>query len=121
MLSDIRFYHRKGLTGAWSSHNPRTSEWIDDVYPAVSEFATIIITHRYIDREFIFYQVLRLFKALILQIEAVFHKSVSEILRNVIQGNMYGNYTYEGEEHIYPDICLEKPYPAVPVPIIDEY
>ena len=100
VLSDIGFYHREGLTGTRSSHNPCSSEGIDDVDPAMSELPLVVESHRDIYGVGVADAFCRLLETLVLQVEPVFEHAASEVFGNVVQGYMYQNRSYYGEQHI---------------------
>lgn len=62
VLPDKRFYDRECLTGTGSSDNPCSSEWIDYIYPSFAKFSFVVVTHRNIDRVFVFYLLFHLRK-----------------------------------------------------------
>lgn len=53
VLADKRFYDREGLTRTRCPHNPRTTKAVDDIDPAFTELAFVIIAHGDVDGIFV--------------------------------------------------------------------
>ena len=85
MLPNIRFYDRECFTGARSSHYPCASERIDDVDPAMAEFALIVEAHRYVYGIRITDTLCGLLETLVLQVESVFEHAASEVLGYIVK------------------------------------
>lgn len=53
VLADKRFDNRKGLTRARCPHNPRTTKAVDNIDPALTELAFVIVAHGDVDGIFV--------------------------------------------------------------------
>ena len=121
MLSDERFDDRERLTRTRRTDNPCATEGVCNIHPAFAELALVVVTHGYIHRILVLHLFLILFKALVLEVEAVFHQASLQILGDIIQGRMYEERSEDGRYHIYPDI---EPYSIESgrhIPPIDPY
>ena len=121
MLSDERLDDRERLTRTRRTDNPRPTEGVCDIHPALAELALVVVTHGYIHGILVVYLFLILFKALVLKVEAVFHQASLQILGDIIQGSVYEERSEDRRYHIYPDI---EPYSIESgrhVPAIDPY
>ena len=45
VLTDERLDDGEGLTRAWRTHDPSTTERIDDVHPPPAELALVVVPH----------------------------------------------------------------------------
>ena len=88
MLSDERLYDRKRLTGAWRSNNPRATEGIGDITPAIVHTSLVVIDHRDIYAVFVVYQLLTLLETLVLEVETVFTQLTVEVLCHAVKSFM---------------------------------
>ena len=104
MLSDERFDDRERLTRTRRTDNPCATEWVCNIHPALAELPLVVVTHGDIHRILVLNLFLILLKALVLEIEAVFHQSSLQILGDIIQGRVYEKRSEDRRYHIYPDI-----------------
>ena len=80
VLSDERLDDGESLTRARCADNPRATEGIDDVHPALAELPLVVIAHGDVHAVFVLYLLVILQEALVFQIEAVFEQSVFQVL-----------------------------------------
>ena len=111
VLPDERFDKRKCFTATRRSNHPCASETVCYIHKSFSEFSIVIVSHRDIHAVPVLYQLLALFKTFIFQIEAVFHQTLLEELRYVVQRDMHENDTREGGDHVEDDVQRQRVQP----------
>ena len=119
MLSDERLDDGERLTGSRRTDDPCSSKRIGYIHPALTELTLIVVTHGDIHGILVIHQLLILFKALILEIEAVFHQACLQMLGDIIQSRMYKERSEYRCYHVYPDVCPDSIEPCGHVPAID--
>ena len=96
VLTDERLNDRKCLTRSRRTHHERTTEGVVDIDPAMTELGDVHAVLR-IDA------LLVLLETLVLEVEAVFHQSLLQVLRHVVECHMDAHRTDDGGHHIEPD------------------
>ena len=102
VLTDERFDDREGLTRSRRTHDESATEGVVDVNPAVTELAVIVVTHGNIYSIFRIDSLLILLETFVLEVEAVLHQTLLQILRNVVESHMDAHRTYDGSSHVKP-------------------
>lgn len=76
VLPDEGVDNAERLTRARCSEDDSSTKWIDYVHPSFTKFAFIVVAHGDVDRVVVTHQILRLLKALVLEVKAVFQQSL---------------------------------------------
>ena len=121
MLSDEWFDDRERLTRTRRTDNPCPTEGVCNIHPAFAELALVIVAHGDIHRILVLHLFLILFKALVLEVETVFHQACLQILGDIIQGCMYEERSEDRRYHINPDIEPYSIESSGHAPAIDPY
>lgn len=62
-----------------------TAKGVDYIYPSLAEFALVVVSHWYIDTILVLNLRFHLLETLILEVEAVFQKTILQILGDIIE------------------------------------
>ena len=122
MLTDERLDDRKGLTRSRRTHHERTTEGVIDVNPAMTELTVIVVAHGDVHAVLGIDALLVLFETLVLEVEAVFHQSLLQVLRHVVECHMDAHRADDGGHHVEPDAQREYPQAVVqPVGVVEPH
>ena len=122
VLTDERLDNRKGLTRSRRTHHERTTEGVVDIDPSMTELAVIVVAHGDVHAVLGIDALLVLLETLVLEVEAVFHQSLLQVLRYVVERHMDAHRANDGGHHIKPDAQREYPQAVVqPVGVVEPH
>jgi len=108
MLTDKRLDNRECLTTTRSTDYPCSTKGVDDIDPSFAELAFVIIPHRNVHTIFIVDIIAHLLKTLVLKIEAVFQKSILQILGDVVKSNVAKHCSDNRHDKIQPCTTIQS-------------
>ena len=122
VLTDERLDNRKGLTRSRRTHHERTTEGVVDVDPSVTELTVIVVAHGDVHAVLGIDALLVLLETLVLEVEAVFHQSLLQVLRYVVERHMDAHRADDGGHHVKPNAQREYPQAVVqPVGVVEPH
>lgn len=99
------------------SDDPRATEGIDDIHPALAELPFVIITHGDVHTILVLNLLVVLQETLVLQVEAVFEQSVLQILRDVVQRHMTEHRAHDRHEEVEPRAARKREETRLPATV----
>ena len=107
MLTDKRLNDGERLTRAWRSHNPCTTEGVDDIDPSLAELTLVVVAHGDVDAVLVLYLGLHLLETFVLEVEAVFQQAILQILGDIVEGDMNQHRADNGHQEINPCTAVQ--------------